>query len=76
MPTLLRVANIAGWHGLLSPTPGHVQQHLDVGYRHVVLNALGWTEDVAAAKAVVKKPVAVYVERVYPEGDFGVIGGI
>jgi hypothetical protein len=26
------------------------------------------------AKAVVKKPVAVYVEQVYDEGDFGVLG--
>jgi len=30
----------------------------------------------ATAKAIVKKPVAAYVEKVYPEGDFGVIGSI
>ena len=28
----------------------------------------------AAAKAIVKKPVAVYVEKVYEEGDFSTLG--
>ncbi|MCK4601318.1 MAG: hypothetical protein KAU28_02550, partial [Phycisphaerae bacterium] len=28
----------------------------------------------AAAKAIVKKPVAVYVEKVYEEGNFAVLG--
>jgi hypothetical protein len=28
----------------------------------------------AAAKAIVKKPVAVYIEKVYEEGDFGLLG--
>jgi hypothetical protein len=27
-----------------------------------------------AAKAIVKKPVAVYVEKVYEEGDFAGLG--
>jgi hypothetical protein len=30
----------------------------------------------AAAKAIVKKPVAAYVEKVYEVGDFGMIGSI
>ncbi len=28
----------------------------------------------ANAKALIKKPVAVYVEKVYEEGDFGLLG--
>jgi len=28
----------------------------------------------AAAKAIVKKPVAVYIEKVYEEGDFAGLG--
>jgi hypothetical protein len=28
----------------------------------------------AAAKAIVKRPVAVYVEKVYKEGDFAGLG--
>jgi hypothetical protein len=28
----------------------------------------------AAAKAIVKKPVAVYIERVYDEGDLAGLG--
>ncbi len=28
----------------------------------------------ANAKALIKKPVAVYVEKVYEEGDFGALG--
>ena len=28
----------------------------------------------AAAKAIVKKPVAVYIERVYEEGNFAALG--
>ncbi|HUS46691.1 MAG TPA: hypothetical protein VM098_01120 [Phycisphaerae bacterium] len=28
----------------------------------------------AAAKAIVKKPVAAYVEKVYEEGDFSQLG--
>jgi hypothetical protein len=31
---------------------------------------------VDAAKAIVKKPLAAYVERVYQEADFAVIGTI
>ncbi|HOW17476.1 MAG TPA: hypothetical protein PLC79_00450 [Phycisphaerae bacterium] len=30
--------------------------------------------DDAAAKAIVKKPVAVYIERVYDEGNFAALG--
>lgn len=30
----------------------------------------------AAAKAIVKKPVAVYIERVYQEGTFGGLQGV
>ena len=30
----------------------------------------------AAAKAIVKKPVAAYVEKVYEVGDFSAIGSI
>jgi len=48
----------------------------------VNINKKGWeymwvryadAED-AAAKAIVKKPVAVYVEKVYEEGDFSTLG--
>ena len=28
----------------------------------------------AAARAIVKKPVAAYVEKVYEEGNFGLLG--
>jgi len=28
----------------------------------------------AVAKALVKKPVAVYIEQVYPYGDLGLLG--
>ncbi len=28
----------------------------------------------AVAKAIIKKPVAVYVEKVYEEGDFSTLG--
>jgi hypothetical protein len=30
----------------------------------------------AAAKAIVKKPVAAYVEKVYEDGNFGVLGSV
>jgi hypothetical protein len=28
----------------------------------------------AAAKALVKKPIAVYIEKVYADGDFSLLG--
>ncbi|MCK4625174.1 MAG: hypothetical protein KAV00_07685, partial [Phycisphaerae bacterium] len=48
----------------------------------VNINKKGWeymwvryadAED-AAAKAIVKKPVAVYIEKVYEDGDFSTLG--
>jgi len=40
--------------------------------------AYRWVRDAdaadAAAKAIVKKPIAVYVEKVYEEGDFSTLG--
>ena len=33
-----------------------------------------WPEFHAAAKTIVKQPVATYVEKVYEEGDFSTLG--
>ncbi len=35
---------------------------------------LSGTKEDAAAKAIVKKPVAVYIEKVYEEGDLSALG--
>jgi hypothetical protein len=40
----------------------------------LVRNGSGADREDPAAKAIVKKPVAVYIERVYDEGDFAALG--
>jgi len=39
-----------------------------------VKNGGGSDAEDAAAKTIVKKPVAVYIEKVYEEGDFSELG--
>ena len=58
-----RHANMAAGFGPENPPAGDM--YLGVRYADA--------ED-AAAKVLVKKPVAAYVEKVYPDGDFAGLG--
>jgi len=40
----------------------------------LMISALTFNVFVAAAKAIVKKPMAEYLEKVYDKGDFGLLG--